>query len=127
MTVQVGTVTLHDSLWWENEYATPSVALSARRTIGGKLVVQTGNTSGGREITLSTVGPHGANVAYFTRAQIEGLRDIESAGTSVSLTYNSTSTTVYIKPGGIQVEPLGAKKTYVAADYYVGKLELLET
>jgi len=127
MTVQVGSVVLHDNLFWENEFHSPSVAMSNRRTVGGKLVIQTNPTISGREITLSTFGTQNSNVAYFTRQQIEDLQVIEAAGAAVALTYNSLSTNVVIKPGGLSVEPLGHKKVHGSTDIYVGKLELLET
>ena len=127
MTVQVGNVQLHDNLWWANEFETPSVAMSDRRTIGGRLVIQVDPTVGGREIKLSTEGPNSSNVAYFTRGQVLALRAIESDGAPVTLTYNNDSLEVIIKPGGLEVEPLGAKRTYGIFDYYVGTLNLLET
>ena len=127
MTIQVGSVVLHDNLYWINEFHSASVSMSSRRTIGGKLIIQTNPTILGREITLSTEGTHNSNVAYFTRQQIEELQAIEATGGEVAFTYNDLSTNVVVKPGGLSVEPLGHKRVHGSTDIYVGKLELLET
>ena len=90
MTVTLGDITLSDSIVLDGLENSPVIAQSARRTLGGRMVLQVGATlSGGRILTLS-----GDN--HWTLGQASAIRDIAALGQNVSLVHHRGTFTVLI-------------------------------
>ena len=91
---------------------------SAKRTLGGRQIVQIGpELSGGRPLTLQ-----GEN--HFTLAQITAIKLLESSGVAVQLTHPRGTFTVIVV--AVDSEPTNPYADQVSTDWYSGTITLLE-
>jgi hypothetical protein len=118
MTVTLGGISLSNSLILGGLEKAPGVAYSARRTLGGRMVVQVGATlSSGRELSLSAEN-------HFTLAQVGAIKALESAGLPVTLVHHRGTFNVLVV--GVDVEPAIPYSDPDTADWYSGAINLLE-
>lgn len=117
MAVTLGTVTLSDHLILAGIENAPPVAISQKRTLGGRSVVTSAPTTGGRVLTLS--GEH-----HYTQAQLDAVRVLAALGQPVTLTHHRGIFTVLIT--GISVEPSLPHSNPDATEWYSGDITLIE-
>jgi len=88
--ISLGAVVLSDQLVLEGIETAQQIAMSARRTIGGKMIIQVGAfLAGGRQLTL--VGDN-----HFTLNQIQAVKELEQQGQSVQLVHPRGTFEVFI-------------------------------
>jgi len=118
MTVSLGGISLSDHLVLDGIETAKHVAMSARRTLGGRMVIQVGATlTGGRELTLS-----GKN--HFTLNQINAIKELEKLGQSVQLIHPRGTFVVFVTE-----TPVTPTVSYVdpeGNDWYSGSIILQE-
>ena len=124
--ISIGGVVLSPDLRWEDEFGSPAVAQSFNTTILGNSVYQNMPLSGARTISLSAVRSGNATYGYFTRAQIQSIKEFEAAGTAVTFVYEDQTLNVVIISGGVKVRPFLAKANQGVDDYYTGSIAMRE-
>lgn len=67
--ITLATLTLPPGLVWSDEFASAAVSQTARRTLGGSMVVMTGALTGGQPITLESEPDAG----WLTRTQVQAI------------------------------------------------------
>ena len=125
MAISLGGVSLHENLIWENYNSYPRNAFSRRVTIQGRVVIQH-SAIDGREIILTTLATAGGTIGYFTKAQIDSIRDFENNMSVVSFTYESESINVIVQPGGINVDAIVPRPNHEVGDEFLGSIKLIE-
>jgi hypothetical protein len=129
ITLAVGatSVTLHEDLYWADEYAWQPVEQATERTIGGALIVQSALRTGGRPITLQ---PDSDNAAWLTRAVVEQLRNwAATPGQQMTLTIRGTPRTVIWRhhdAPALDATPVVHYSDAADGDYYRVTLRLME-
>ena len=118
MSVFLGDLELSDHLILKGLESAPGVAYSARRTLGGRMVVQVGATlSSGR--TLALVSEN-----HFTLAQILAIKNIESAGLPVTLVHHRGTFTVMVVE--VTDNPTINYSDPEPDDWYSGTINMIE-
>lgn len=126
-TIVLGGVTLHPDMIWRERFTDQKVAQSAKRTLGGALVVFAGSLHNGAPITLATAESTG----YPTRAMVDAVRALaEVAGAQYTLSFHGTDYSVIFRPdesGGnaVVMEPLKKTNRPEAGDWMRGEIRLL--
>lgn len=125
--ISIAGIELSDDLVWYNEFDSPTIAQSVRAYIGDGICIQnTEISTAGRDIILSAIRDGDAFSGYFTRSQIQQLKDIEASGTIVPFIYEDYSTDVIISSGGISVVPLIRRPNQADGDKYTGNITMIE-
>jgi hypothetical protein len=97
MSTSLGSRTLSDHLLLQGIEGAPGVAHSARRTLGGRTVVQIGPTlSGGRLLQLQSDG-------HLKQADVDAIKAIEAAGQVVTLIHPRATLSVLVV--AVELEP----------------------
>ena len=97
MTISLGGLTLSDHLYLDGIDNAPAVAYSARRTIGGRQVVQVGPLLvRGRTLSLQSEG-------HISHAEVASIKTMESLGLAVTLVHPRGTFSVLIT--GTELEP----------------------
>ena len=118
MTISIGGITLSDHLLLLGIEEAAGVAMSSRRTLGGRMVVDVGpSLTAGRLLSL-----RGEN--HFTFSQISSIKSLEALGQAVSLVHPRGTFSVHIT--GVEVDQTIPYSTPAAADWYSGVINLLE-
>jgi hypothetical protein len=118
MTTSLGGITLSDNLILGGIESAPGIAFSAKRTLGGRQIVQVGpSLSGGRVLTLQ-----GEN--HFTLGQVTAIKALSTSGASGAMVHARGSFTVIVT--GVDVEPTIPYADPVSTDWYSGTITLLE-
>lgn len=124
--ISLGGITLNDNLIWENRFTYPRNSFSRRPTLRGRIIVQYSPVDG-RLISLSTisVGISGT-IGYFTKTQIDSIREFENNMNVVPFVYESDSLTVIVQPGGLEIEAAIPRPNHSAGDWFMGTIHLIE-
>ena len=97
MTVSLGGITLSDHLVLLGIEEAPRRAMSSRRTLGGRMVVQMGPLlDRGRDLSLQSEG-------HLTLVQVSAIKALEAAGQPVVLSHPRG--TFHVIVTGLEVEP----------------------
>lgn len=116
MSVSLGGLSLSEDLILEIGPA--PAGHSARRLIGGAMVVQADGSSGGRTLTLA--GEH-----HWTLAQVDQIRDMESLGLPQTLVHHrGTFAVLIVDTSDLTPSIFFADPT--AADWFSGGITLIE-
>lgn len=121
----LGPHTLHRGVLWVNEITAPSVAQQVDRTILSNIHIYS-NPLVKREMIIEARDSGSTARGYFTREQVEYLKDAELNGTTVVLQYRGVSYNTVIKAGGVQLTPKKEIETVDNADPYTGSVTLQE-
>ena len=117
MTVSLGAITLSDSLVLHGLENSVDAAVSQRRTLTGRSVIQVQPTPGGR--TLQLEGQH-----HWTYDQVEAIKALAAAGSPVNLVHHRGTFTVVIS--AIEVEPSLDYSNPSGSDWLSGTVTLIE-
>ena len=126
MTITLNGVTLSSNLVWRGEFDAPAAGQSVAMTIGGRQVIQTAPIDGARTVVLEATDMGDKYKGVFTRAQVQAIKALEAAGTTVTFVYGTQSLSVVVAAGGVQVYPLIDSNEPGADDEYLGTVTLLE-
>lgn len=125
--ISLGGISLSDDLRLQGEFDDAVSSLNVDRTISGRLVIQKASLSKGRQFVLSATQSGNQYSGYFTRLQLEQLKDIERNNTQISFVYGTQIHQVLILPGTINVVPLlDYGDEFSDVDIYTGTITLLE-
>ena len=118
MTVTLGGLTLSDNLVLDGLENSPAIAMSARRTLGGRMISTFGpSLTGGRSLSLQSEN-------HLTLAQIISLKTFEASGAALTLSHPRGTFTVSIT--GIEVEPDSMVVNPDGSIWYSGVINLIE-
>ena len=124
--ISLNGVTLSNDLFWDNSFSEPLISQQHERVVLGVSLLTTMPVVGGRTIVLKAYR-NGKNVqGFFTYTQIQAFRVLEQAGQAVQLIYESLTTNVVIKAGGVKVLPHLERPNPASTDEYSGTLTLIE-
>lgn len=119
--IQIGTVSLPDDLWWEDETEWTPVDQSSEYSVAGSLLVDIGVKLAGRPITL--VGDE--HTAWVNRATVLALMDLAALpGEQFPLTLHDRVFTVMFRHGDgkpVDAEALVRITPPEGSDYYILK------
>jgi hypothetical protein len=124
MTVSVGGIALSEDLTLTGPINQPRVAMSARQTLGGRVVVQSLPVSAGRELLLATRRGNGGIAGTFTGAQGEQLAALRDGAQPVALVHHRGSFSVVILT--IELEPINGVADPGAETLMVGTITMIE-
>jgi hypothetical protein len=124
MTVSLGSVLLNDNLRLLGVHNQPSLAGSARSTMGG-ICIQTMTMSGGKTLQLVATRDGDKIRGVFTGTQLIALAAIRDAGASVTLVHHLGTFQVWLPPEGISVEQVFDYADPGATCWYVGTITLI--
>lgn len=99
MTVSIGSITLNSSLVLRGISDSQDIAINDSVTLMGGVNIQTAPIQAGKEITLTTTSKNGLR-GYFTRQQVEDIRDLQTTATSTTLIHPMGTFTVFIRSLG---------------------------
>lgn len=119
------TITLHKDLLWSDEATWNPVEQTAKRTVTGAMVVQTGTRVGGRPITLE---PEDDSSAPTTRAAVDALRNWAAVpGKTMVLTLGGQVYNVIFRhqDGGFEATKWIHYDNVLPADIYLVVLRLM--
>jgi hypothetical protein len=121
MATTLGGVTLSDHLILLGIESAPGVAWSARRTLGGRQVVQVGpRLVGGRELILQSEN-------HLTRANLLAVKALEVAGVPVALVHPRGTFSVLITAIDVEADfDFVNPDATGAAPWYSGTISLIE-
>jgi hypothetical protein len=121
MTVSLGSRTLSDHLILQGIESAPGVAYSARRTLGGLMVVQLGPTlPAGREIALQSEN-------HLSHADVAAIKALEALGQPVQLVHPRATLSVLITGVDVVADTEFVNPAASGADpWYSGTINLLE-
>ena len=114
-------VTLPEQAEWVEDHTYAPVAMSSRRTLGGRWHYSTRALSGGRPIVIAA----GERVAWYTESQVIALQTLASAADSVyTLTWGSdTYSVVFDWEAG---DPIDLRPVWPHNDNWFGNIKLRE-
>jgi hypothetical protein len=115
--ISIGGLTLSNHLILAGLESAAPVAISQKRTVGGKLFYRTSPTIKGRVLTLS--GKH-----HFTHGQIKQLRVMATIGAPLALIHPRGNYSVIVT--GISPDPSINYSDPVDGDRYSGEITMLE-
>ena len=119
----IGSITIPDNTVWLDRYDWTGVHKAVTRTIGGGLVIQTTDKTGGRPVTLDL-----GWVAKSTLDDLAALRD-DSETESFTVTLpDATTITCAFAPVEVPIraEPLQSYTTHQDPDYFQVVVQLVE-
>lgn len=121
MTISLGSRTLSDHLILQGIESAASVAYSARRTLGGRMVTQLGPTmSSGRELALQSEN-------HLSFADVAAIKALANLGQPVSLVHPRLTATVLITGVDVTADSNFVNPAASGADpWYSGTINLLE-
>lgn len=121
MTVSLGSVILSDHLILQGTEAAPGVSFSARRTLGGMMVVQLGpSLPSGRELALQSEN-------HLSHADVAAVKALEALGQPVVLVHPRATVSVLIVGVDVAADTEFVDPAAGGADpWYSGTINLLE-
>lgn len=122
MTIFLGALTLSDHLYLDGIDNATGVAISQKRTLGGRSVVQVGPTlDKGRTLSLQSEG-------HITHAQVGSIKAMEKLGQEVTLTHPRGTFSVIIAGTELEPDELLSNPDSAAAGaiWYSGTITLIE-
>lgn len=123
--ITLGGVTLDDNMEFLERYKSQGLAMSVRRTLGGKPILYLGQLTSGFPITLESTESSG----WMTKAvivQLIALADV--VGAVYELVHNGVSRQVVFDASdgpAVDMRPLIARTADADGDYFVGQIKLL--
>jgi len=124
MTVSIGGIVLSEDLTLTGPINQPRVAMSARQTLGGRVVVQSLPISAGRQLVLAAARGNGGVYGAFTIAQAEQLAVLRDAGQAVALVHHRGNFSVVIL--AIELEPINGVADPGAGTLMAGTITMIE-
>ena len=121
----LGPFSLHPGVLWVNEITAPAVSQQITRTILSNIHIYHQPLSCSDIIIEARDGGARAR-GYFTREQIEYIKDAEHNGTIIVLQYRGVSHNAIVKAGGVQVTPKKEIEAIDDADPYTGTITFQE-
>lgn len=122
----IDTITLHPDLYWSDENNWHPVEQTVTRTVTGALVVEVGQRTAGRPMTLE---PEDDNSAWMTREVVEQLRNwAADPGKEMVLTLRGEAFDVMFRhqDGGLESIPVKHMSDVQDGDYYRCVLRFME-
>lgn len=121
MTITLGSLTLPNDIVLLGLDSAPGLAYSARRTIGGRMVVQRGPTlTGGRTLQLQSE-------YHLDHADVAAIKAIEAAGQVVTLSHPRGTFSVLVVAVELEPDQQFVDPTATGADpWYTGTITLQE-
>lgn len=120
MTVSLGGIALSDDLVLQGIEEAPGIAMSARRTLGGRQIVQVGpSLAGGRVLSLQSEN-------HLTLSQITAIKAIESTGQAVILVHHRGTFSVLITGTEVDPDTLLANPDTATNQWWSGKINMIE-
>ena len=119
-------VTLHQDLFWSDEFQWNPVQQTSERTITGALLVSSALLTAGRPITLE---PENDGSAWMPRATVDALRNFAAVpGQELTLTLRSVARAVIFRhqDGGFSARPVVHYNDADSADWYLCTIRLME-
>lgn len=101
MTISLGPVTLDESLVLRGLSDSQDIAIGEYITLQGGVNIQTAPVQAGQPLTLTTVRIGNGIRGYFTRQQVEDIRDLQAIGQPTTLIHHFGTFTVFIKSLGV--------------------------
>ncbi len=121
------TLTLHEDLYWADEYEWQPVVQNVTTTLTGALVIQASALQAGRKITLA---PADDASAWMAKSVVDQLRNWASvAGKNLTLTLRGVSRTVIFRhhEGAVmEATPVVYFSDAASTDWYRVTLRFLE-
>jgi len=115
--VSLGSVILSDELLLTGLDSSVPVVVDAKRTLGGRQVVRTDPSPGGRSLSLD-----GKN--HFTYDQKDAVQELAALRQAVTLVHHRGTFTVLIV--GVQLDPSPKLKDPLGTNWLSGSILLLE-
>ena len=121
----IGPHAMHPGVIWVNEITAPAVMQQIDRTILNNIHIYH-NAITKKEMIVEARDGGNRSRGYFTREQIDYLRDAEMHGTTVVVQYRGVSYNMIVKAGGVQALPKKEVETIDNADPYTGTITFQE-
>jgi hypothetical protein len=124
--ITLGGYTLNPNMVWLDRDSWAPVIQTMKRTLGGKIVVNTDSLEKGRPITLSTLEDQGW-LTYTQRNTVLQMAAIP--GAVYALVIGSETFSVMFRhnePPAVEFKPLIERAVPLAGDYFLGQIKLLE-
>jgi hypothetical protein len=123
--ITLGGLSLNPAMVWGDRYAVQSVAMTAKRTLGGKQHLMSQSLVGGRRITLTS----GEEFGWLTKTQMEGVNAMASDPSGVyTLVFGTESFQVafaHFEPPAAAFSALIPRVADEAGDWYIGQIKLV--
>jgi len=125
--ISLGGIVLSDDLILEGEFDDALSSLTVDRAISGRLIIQTGSIEKGRQFVLSARRSGSEYSGWYTRTQVEQLKEFERNLSTITFVYGSQTRQVMIIPGQMKMVPLlDYGYEFSNEDIYTGTITLLE-
>ena len=124
MTVSIGGITLSDDLRLRGIKNQSLALMSVRRTMGGRVVIQTLRMEAGRPLVLEAFRDGNATYGYFTGSQIDQICALRDASTEVTLVHHLGTFQVIVT--AVDVEDIKGVADPASTDEYSGTITLIE-
>lgn len=109
---------------WTDRYSCQTVEQTSKRTLGGRLVIFTGELVAGRRITLQAATDQG----WLTRDQVAAVLALAAVpGAVYLLEFGSETHNVVFdhEAGAVDMQPLLARTVDQQGDFFTGEIKLL--
>ncbi len=124
--ITLDSITLTPHLIWSDENNFNPVSQNIKRTLGGGLLVYTGNLSAGRPITLESLKDQG----WETKSNVDSIKALaDIPGKVMSLVIGSQIFSVMFRhhePPAFTAEPLIFRVDAPSIDYFLVNIKLIE-
>ena len=125
LTYQTTTITLHEDMLWQDEFAWNPVEQKTERTLTGALIVEYGTKLAGRPITLQSE----ENTGWLPLTTINTLKTWSAvAGREMVLNIRGVTFNVIFRhsDGAVDASPVVRFNSPDAADFYTATIRLME-
>lgn len=122
--MNIGPHEIHRGVIWVNEITTPNVAQQITRTILSYVHVRHNPLT--RKEMIFEARDGARTRGYFTREQVDYLRNAEHTGATVIIQYRGVSYNAVVKAGGVQLRPKKEIEAVSSDDPYTGTVTFQE-
>ena len=121
----MGSFTLHSGVLWVNEVTAPSVMQQITRTILGNIHIRHVAVTK-RKIIIEARDGGNRSRGYFTREQVDFIKESESNGTVVVLQHRGLSYNTVVIAGSVALTPKKEIESVTNEDPYTGTITFQE-